>query len=98
MEKHLVQLMILLPLKVNGVKQVVKLKNSVAVVATSTWAAKKGREALVIQWEAKEKLENSAEHFVAFKEMIDKGYQPIQNRWRLGSSQTKSHQVLRCDL
>ncbi len=63
-------------LKVNGVKQVVKLKNSVAVIATSTWAAKKGREALVIQWEAKEKLENSAEHFVAFKEMIDKGTNP----------------------
>ncbi|HQR93469.1 MAG: isoquinoline 1-oxidoreductase [Bacteroidetes bacterium 24-39-8] len=60
-------------LKVNGVKQVVKLKNSVAVVATSTWAAKKGRDALVIQWEAKEKLENSAEQFVAFKEMIEKG-------------------------
>lgn len=60
-------------LKVNGVKQVVKLKNSVAVLATSTWAAKKGREALVIQWEAKEKLENSAEQFVAFKEMIEKG-------------------------
>jgi isoquinoline 1-oxidoreductase beta subunit len=60
-------------LKVNGVKQVVKLKNSVAVLATSTWAAKKGREALLIQWEAKEKLENSAEHFVVFKEMIEKG-------------------------
>jgi isoquinoline 1-oxidoreductase beta subunit len=60
-------------LKVNGVKQVVKLKNSVAVLATSTWAAKKGRDALVIQWEAKEKLENSAEQFVAFKEMIEKG-------------------------
>ncbi len=63
-------------LKVNGVKQVVKLRNSVAVVATSTWAAKKGREALVIQWEAKEKLENSTEHFAAFKEMIDKGTNP----------------------
>ncbi|MEY2903240.1 MAG: hypothetical protein RLY89_2346 [Bacteroidota bacterium] len=60
-------------LKVNGVKQVVKLKNSVAVLATSTWAAKKGRDALVIQWEAKEKLENSSEQFVAFKEMIEKG-------------------------
>jgi len=60
-------------LKVNGVKQVVKLKNSVAVLATSTWAAKKGREALVIQWDAKEKLENSIEQFAAFKEMIDKG-------------------------
>lgn len=66
-------------LKVNGVKQVVKLKNSVAVLATSTWAAKKGREVLVIQWEAKEKLENSTEHFAMFKEMIDKGTNPSRN-------------------
>ncbi|MCC8409450.1 molybdopterin-dependent oxidoreductase [Mucilaginibacter sp. UR6-1] len=59
--------------KVSGVKHVIKLKNSVAVVAASTWAAKKGREALVIRWNATEKLENSAEHFAAFKEMLDKG-------------------------
>lgn len=60
-------------LKINGVKKVVKLKNSVAVLATNTWAAKKGRDALVIQWNATEKLENTADHFVAFKEMLQKG-------------------------
>lgn len=60
-------------LKVNGVKKVVRLKNSVAVLATSTWAAKKGRDALVIQWNATDKLENTSEHFTAFKEMLDKG-------------------------
>ena len=43
--------------KVSGVKNVIKLNNSVAVLATSTWAAKKGREALVIQWNSTEKLE-----------------------------------------
>ncbi len=59
--------------KVSGVKNVVKLKNSVAVLATSTWAAKKGRDALVIQWNSTEKLENSSEHFVAFKQMLEKG-------------------------
>jgi isoquinoline 1-oxidoreductase subunit beta len=32
-------------LKVNGVKKVVQVKNSVAVLATSTWAAMKGRTA-----------------------------------------------------
>ncbi len=59
--------------KVNGVKNVVKLKNSVAVLATTTWAAKKGRDALVIQWNATEKLENSSDHFAGFKEILEKG-------------------------
>lgn len=59
--------------KVNGVKDVIKLKNSVAVIANSTWAAKKGRDALVIQWNATDKLENSADHFTAFRSMLDKG-------------------------
>jgi isoquinoline 1-oxidoreductase beta subunit len=59
--------------KINGVKNIVKLKNSVAVLATSTWAAKKGRDALVIQWNTTEKLENTTEHFAAFKEMLEKG-------------------------
>jgi isoquinoline 1-oxidoreductase beta subunit len=60
-------------LKVNGVKKVIKLKNSVAVLATSTWAAKKGRDALVIQWNTTEKLESTSDHFAAFKEML--GYE-----------------------
>ncbi|MEQ1799535.1 MAG: molybdopterin cofactor-binding domain-containing protein [Lacibacter sp.] len=59
-------------LKIEGVKKVVKIKNAVAVLATSTWAAKKGRDALVIQWNAGEKLENSAEHFVTFKALLEK--------------------------
>ncbi|GAB3220000.1 xanthine dehydrogenase family protein molybdopterin-binding subunit [Algoriphagus aestuariicola] len=60
-------------LKVTGVRKVVKLSNSVAVLATSTWAAKKGRDALKIQWKATEKLENSSEHFSTFEEMLEKG-------------------------
>ena len=53
--------------------KVVKLKNSVAVLATSTWAAKKGRDALVIEWNTTDKLENTAEHFTAFKAMLERG-------------------------
>ena len=60
-------------LKVDGVKKVIKLENSVAVLATSTWAAKKGRDALVIKWETIDKLENTSEHFAGFKELLDKG-------------------------
>jgi isoquinoline 1-oxidoreductase beta subunit len=60
-------------LKVNGVKKVVKLNNSVAVLATSTWAARKGRAALVIQWNTTGTLENTSDHFAAFKDMLEKG-------------------------
>ncbi|MCC6759619.1 MAG: xanthine dehydrogenase family protein molybdopterin-binding subunit [Chitinophagaceae bacterium] len=59
-------------LKVQGVKKVVQIENAVAVLATSTWAAKKGRDALVVQWNDKEKLENTADHFDSFKKLLDK--------------------------
>ncbi|MEH0153035.1 molybdopterin cofactor-binding domain-containing protein [Limibacter armeniacum] len=59
--------------KINGVKDIVKLKNSVAVLATSTWIAKKGRDALIIEWETSEKLESSSDHFNSFKELLAKG-------------------------
>jgi isoquinoline 1-oxidoreductase beta subunit len=36
---------------VNGVTHVVELSNGVAVVAKSFWAAKQGRDALVVEWE-----------------------------------------------
>jgi isoquinoline 1-oxidoreductase beta subunit len=37
--------------QVKGVKEVVQVSNGVAVVATSTWAAFKGRKALKIEWD-----------------------------------------------
>src|SRR5207248_239497 len=33
-----------------GVRHVVQVPNGVAVVATNFWTAKKGRDALVVQW------------------------------------------------
>ena len=59
--------------KVNGVKDIIKLKNSVAVLADSTWAAIKGREKLLIQWNSTGNLENTATHFATFKQMLEKG-------------------------
>lgn len=59
-------------LKVNGVKKVVQVKNSVAVLATSTWAAMKGRAALKINWEDASKLESTADHEKAFRELLSK--------------------------
>jgi isoquinoline 1-oxidoreductase beta subunit len=60
-------------LKVTGVKNIVKLKNSVAVLATTTWQAKKGRDALILEWEDAGKLEDSANYEKEFKNLITKG-------------------------
>jgi isoquinoline 1-oxidoreductase beta subunit len=55
--------------KVPGVKNVVRWENKVAVLATSTWAAKKGRDALKLEWED-DKLESTTDHQEAFKKLI----------------------------
>jgi len=82
-------------LKVNGVKKVIKLKNSVAVLATSTWAAKKGRDALVVQWNATEKLENTSEHFAFFKVMLEKGApSPARNDGDVDSVKANASKIL----
>ena len=57
-------------LKVTGVKKVVRVENKVAVLADSTWAAKKGRDALVLQWEAEGKLESTPDHQAEFSANI----------------------------
>lgn len=59
-------------LQVTGVKKVVQVKNSIAVLATSTWAAMKGRKALNINWEDASKLESTADHDKAFKDLLSK--------------------------
>lgn len=59
-------------LKVTGVKKVVQVKNSVAVLANNTWAAIKGRAALKMNWEDASKLESTTDHEKAFKELLSK--------------------------
>lgn len=65
-----------------GVKDVVKIDaigtdlpwNGVAVVATSTWAAMKGREALVVEWDEGEHAnESTASLRKQLAEIVDKG-------------------------
>ena len=60
--------------KVAGVKNVLSIpaSNLVAILATSTWAAKKGKAALKVEWEDKTKLENTTEHTATFTEMLSK--------------------------
>ncbi|RKR81750.1 isoquinoline 1-oxidoreductase beta subunit [Mucilaginibacter gracilis] len=66
--------------KVAGVKNVVKAGGVVAVLATSTWAAKKGRDKLKVVWKDTGKLESTADHDIAFKDMItQKSETPSRN-------------------
>jgi len=57
--------------KVAGVKNVVAANGVVAVLATSTWAAKKGRDVLKVVWEDSALLENSADHENTFTTMVN---------------------------
>jgi isoquinoline 1-oxidoreductase beta subunit len=50
---------------------VVKFGNNVAVVANSTWAAMKGRKALVITYEPDKALESSSDHADIFTRLMD---------------------------
>jgi isoquinoline 1-oxidoreductase beta subunit len=57
-------------MKVAGVKKVVRWENVVAVLGTSTWAAKKGRDALKLEYDDAEKLESTADHDAEYKKLI----------------------------
>ncbi len=68
--------------KVAGVKNVVAIpqRNVVAVLATSTWAAKKGRDVLTVVWEDTGKLESTADHIASFTELMNqKSEKPGRN-------------------
>ena len=56
---------------VKGVVDVVEIPRGVAVVAQSTWAAIKGREALTVEWdESKAERRSSAEITAAYKALL----------------------------
>jgi len=46
----------------NGVLDVIKFGDKVAVLATNTWAAMKGKKAIVARWEQDTKLESTDDH------------------------------------
>ncbi|APG64723.1 isoquinoline 1-oxidoreductase [Tenacibaculum todarodis] len=48
--------------KVNGVSQVIKFGDKVAVLASNTWAAMKGKKAIKATWVSNEKLESTDDH------------------------------------
>lgn len=47
---------------INGVTEVIKFGDKIAVLGTSTWAVMKGKKALVAHWENDTKLESTDDH------------------------------------
>lgn len=56
---------------VPGVQQVVRYGDKVAVLATNTWAAIKGRNALTAEWNDPEQLENTPDHDAELLRLLD---------------------------
>lgn len=58
--------------KVNGVTDVIRFGNKIAVLANSTWAAMKGKRALRAQWATDTPLESTAQHDKQLLALLDK--------------------------
>ena len=56
---------------VNGVSDVVQFGDKIAVLASNTWAAMKGKKALKIEWKTDKKLENTADHDKKLNAILD---------------------------
>lgn len=81
--------------QVKGVKQVIVFDNKVAVLATSTWAAKKGRDALRIEWEEDGKPESTPDYNAAFMQLIEKtSNDPKRNDGNVEEARSKADKVL----
>ncbi len=57
--------------KVNGVQNVVQFGDKVAVLATNTWSAMKGKKVLKGEWEEGSTLESTAYHDEQLRKMLD---------------------------
>ncbi|WP_299161769.1 molybdopterin cofactor-binding domain-containing protein [uncultured Tenacibaculum sp.] len=57
--------------KVKGVSQIVKFGDKIAVLATNTWAAMKGKKELKTTWKEDSKLESTSDHNKVLDEILD---------------------------
>lgn len=78
-----------------GVRQVLQLENSVVVLATTTWEAKKGRDALKITWEDDGNLDSTSDYVGAFAKMVQEASEkPKRNDGDAVTSLPESSKVL----
>lgn len=58
--------------RVNGVSDVVQFGDKIAVIASSTWSAMKGKKALSIKWEDDGSLESTTKHDLELNKILDR--------------------------
>lgn len=81
--------------QVKGVQQVIVFDNKVAVLATSTWAAKKGRDALRIEWEDDGKPESTSNYNAAIAAFLDKTTnEPKRNDGNVEEARKQADKIL----
>jgi len=56
---------------ISGVKDVIQFGDKIAIVATSTWAAIKGKRVLKAKWNPSENAENTTDHNEKMKALLD---------------------------
>ncbi|GAB7255856.1 xanthine dehydrogenase family protein molybdopterin-binding subunit [Polaribacter sp. OB-PA-B3] len=57
--------------EVSGVKEIIKFGDKIAVLASSTWAAMKGKKALIANWKTDSKAESTEEHDKMLTKILD---------------------------
>lgn len=81
--------------KINGVVDVIKFGDKIAVLANSTWGAMKGQKALVAEWEDEGNLESTSEHDEALNKLLyTKAEKPRQNDGNVDASFAKADQII----
>ncbi len=56
---------------VNGVSEVVQFGDKIAVLASNTWAAMKGKKALIVEWSNDSAMESTADHDKKLNAILD---------------------------
>jgi len=79
---------------VNGVSQVIKFGNKIAVLANSNWSAMKGKKALVAKWETDTKLESTADHDRTMLAQLDQNVEPVRNDGDVAAAFASADQVI----
>ncbi|MCB9283449.1 MAG: xanthine dehydrogenase family protein molybdopterin-binding subunit [Lewinellaceae bacterium] len=81
--------------KVNGVTDVIRFGDKIAVLAKSTWPAIKGKKALRAQWAVDTPLESTAQHDKAMVDLLDKrSEEPMRKDGDVKKAFAEADQVL----
>lgn len=81
---------------INGVSQVIKFGNKIAVIANSTWSAMKGKKALTAQWESPKDspLESTAGHDKTMLALLDSKVDPVRNDGDVAKAFAEADEVI----